>query len=539
MVARAQVEYADLEALLDQKHQELMGRFEELFGHLMRSADESEMGPRSAGLQPLVEPEATKHAVAAAVTADITLQAGTVSEVAAPTDIDRSSSYEIAKEQLSLPQDHLMALEPVLEKAASMPLSVEAIEDPSTASRFRSCVKSWRFESFFAGVLVSNAIFLGVQTQWTSQHLQEDLPGVFLTLQMIYAVLFILEILLRLAAWGPLGFFCATDWAWHLLDILVSATAVLDLAAVVAGIEAKPSSSSSGFRLLRIMKIARLARAIRMVKVLRFIRALRVLVFSILYTLRSLVWSLVLLLVIIYAFSILFSDATIDHALENNLVGTDDDHPIMAHFGSPVRSMNTLFRSISGGVTWEGPADALSGIGWEWSLIFTLYVAFCCFAVLNVMVGVFCHSAITGAEKDQDLLVQSLLQEKESFRERLLQLFRSFDDDGNGIITLLEFESRFEDESVRALFEALELGAADAWTLFQMLDTDGNNYIHADEFIDSCIRMRGSARSVDLCGLRLQTSKIRSQLSDLTRAAEQMRAAVLELAKGHQVRLVI
>ena len=74
-------------------------------------------------------------------------------------------------------------------------------------------------------------------------------------------------------------------------------------------------------------------------------------------------------------------------------------------------------------------------------------------------VGVFCHSAITGAEKDQDLLVQSLLQEKESFRERLLQLFRSFDDDGNGIITLLEFESRFEDESVRALFEALELGA--------------------------------------------------------------------------------
>ena len=207
-----------------------------------------------------------------------------------------------------------------MEKANSMPLSVEAIEDPSTTSRFTSCVKSWRFESFFAGVLVSNAIFLGVQTQWTSLHLQEDLPGVFLTLQMIYAVLFILEILLRLAAWGPLGFFCATDWAWHLLDILVSATAVLDLAAVVAGIEAKPSSSSSGFRLLRIMKIARLARAIRMVKVLRFIRALRVLVFSILYTLRSLVWSLVLLLVIIYAFSILFSDAAIDHALENNLV---------------------------------------------------------------------------------------------------------------------------------------------------------------------------------------------------------------------------
>ena len=66
----------------------------------------------------------------------------------------------------------------------------------------------------------------------------------------------------------------------------------------------------------------------------------------------------------------------------------------------------------------------------------------------------FCHSAITGAEKDQDLLVQSLLQEKEGFRERFLQLFKQIDD-GSGRITLLEFENRFQDESVKALFEAL------------------------------------------------------------------------------------
>ena len=233
-------------------------------------------------------------------------------------DLDRSKSHEIARVQLSLQQK--LQTQPAVKSMVSLPLPPEPVDEVMARSRFEQCVKSWRFESFFATVLVSNAIFLGIQTQYTSMHLQEDLPNSFLVLQVCYAVLFILEILLRLAAWGPRGFFCASDWAWHLLDILVSGTAVLDLAAVVAGIEAKPSSSSSGFRLLRIMKIARLARAIRMVKVLRFIRALRVLVFSILHTLRSLVWSLVLLLVIIYAFSTLFSDAAVDHALENGLV---------------------------------------------------------------------------------------------------------------------------------------------------------------------------------------------------------------------------
>ena len=48
------------------------------------------------------------------------------------------------------------------------------------------------------------------------------------------------------------------------------------------------------------------------VQVLRFIRALRVLVFSIIHTMRSLVWSLVLLLVIMYSFGILFLSVETD-----------------------------------------------------------------------------------------------------------------------------------------------------------------------------------------------------------------------------------
>ena len=72
-----------------------------------------------------------------------------------------------------------------------------------------------------------------------------------------------------------------------------------------------------------------------------------------------------------------------------------------------------------------------------------------------------------------------------------------------------------------------------------MLDKDGDHNIDADEFIDSCIRMRGSARSVDVCGLRLQTAKIRSQLSELTRASEQMQGVIVELARSCQGRRMI
>ena len=141
----------------------------------------------------------------------------------------------------------------------------------------------------------------------------------------------------------------------------------------------------------------------------------------------------------------------------------------------------------------------------------------------KVMTGVFCHSAISGAEKDQDLVVQALLHEKGAIKKKLLELFSRVDD-GTGRISLLEFENRFQDESVKAVFESLDLGTTDAWTLFQILDSDGNLFIDVDEFVESCIRNRGSAKAVDMCALKHQIIKTRNQIGELAIAQKQILA---------------
>mmetsp|Transcript_69353 Transcript_69353/g.162351 ORF Transcript_69353/g.162351 Transcript_69353/m.162351 type:complete len:364 (+) Transcript_69353:648-1739(+) len=317
---------------------------------------------------------------------------------------------------------------------------------------------------------------------------------------------------------GPMGsppFFCSRPWLWNLLDIFVVVSSVFELVySAMAGFQTNPASTTA-LRLVRIMKIARLVRIVRVASVLRFIRALRILIFSIMQTLKSLLWSLVLLFVIIYAFAVLFTDAAVTYQYMNG-----ENAELSRMFGSLIGSMSTLLRSISGGMNWQGPADALGQVGTEWEILFTLYVTFSCFAVLNVMTGVFCHSAITGAAQDEHLMVQSLLQEKDQFRQKFEQLFHEVDDDGTGHITLNEFERHFNDASLAALFEALDLPSTDAWSLFQTLDADGDHMIDADEFLDSCIRMRGPPRSVDVCAIKRQANKIRRQVMDLADVIE-------------------
>ena len=114
------------------------------------------------------------------------------------------------------------------------------------------------------------------------------------------------------------------------------------------------------------------------------------------------------------------------------------------------------------------------------------------------------------------------MHEKENIRKRLLELFRQVDDDNSGTITLDEFERRFEEESVKNLFESLDLGTSDAWTLFQILDMDCNRYIDVTEFVNSCIRHRGSAKCVDVVGLTKQVRKARDELSKMSREQERI-----------------
>eukprot|EP00439_Symbiodinium_sp_Y106_P038710 s540_g4.t1 len=74
----------------------------------------------------------------------------------------------------------------------------------------------------------------------------------------------------------------------------------------------------TGLKAFRIVRITRLFKAVRLMRIFRFVRALRTLITSILHTLKSLFWAVVLLGLIVYVFSVLFTQIVNDELLEGN-----------------------------------------------------------------------------------------------------------------------------------------------------------------------------------------------------------------------------
>jgi len=280
------------------------------------------------------------------------------------------------------------------DKAASTrktEISSEANHRPSFSQRI---VASPAFDILFALLILTNAVFIGVEVQYGLDHPNDSDHWVFQWGRNIYTILFSLELFIRLGAQGTL-FLCGEDRRWNCLDSIIVIASWWEAALEIQLWLTQDGSRSNfagitGIRTLRIVRITRLVKVARLARVLRFVMALRTLTQSIIYTLKSLIWAMVLLLLIVYSFGILFTQVVADiiseHAqlieeqagltveqieakLEAKRVGEQ-------YFGSLWKSMVSLYMSIAGGVSWEQVLVPLEASGWIWVIMFIFYIAF-------------------------------------------------------------------------------------------------------------------------------------------------------------------
>jgi len=409
------------------------------------------------------------------------------------------------------------------------------------APSLRRIVKGHAFELFFGFAIITNSIWMGVEVDWTAHNPRAGTPTEFVAVGYIFAALFLLELVLRVAV-DRLQFFWANgrEFLWNYLDMFIVGSSlfeiVLDLLAFMRDGEDTGEEELDGggvnaanLRIVRIIRVARLMRLFRIGRIVRFIRALRTLVFSIICTLKSVFWSMMLLFIIIYVFGIVFTQATSDYVLAWEVGGDSKLAPEMYnklcyHYGNLADAMLTLFMSICGGVSWFDVVRPLRGLGIMWSLTFYVFIAFTYFAVLNVVTGVFCQSAIESSKMDQEAMVQAVIMNKQFYISRFKALFQAIDSDNSGSISKEEFEEHLHDPRVQAFFASLELEATDALNLFKLLETDldheDDDDIDVEDFVMGCLRLKGYAKSCDMAVLMKDNKQLYRELVDFAAYAE-------------------
>lgn len=198
---------------------------------------------------------------------------------------------------------------------------------------------------------------------------------------------------------------------------------------------------------------------------------------------------------------------------------------LLVYWGGVGLSISTLFQSISGGESWRYCVLPLQAASPLIAFGFYVFIAFTYFAVLNVVTGVFCSSAIETAQRNPDLIAHAMSKARLAHDVQLKELFEALDVDGTQELTFRNLEVLLNDPLTQAYFAAAGLDVSKAWTLFKLLDVDGGGTIEIDEFLHGCSQLRGAAKSLEIAAirydLRILAGRVMKFISDIEGSSAQ------------------
>lgn len=399
-------------------------------------------------------------------------------------------------------------------KVESMSARLEAKPSKKTVrQRLRRVVRTQEYEGFFAVLIFVNSVFVAVEVEYRCRNHDKPLPWQFSAAIVTFGFVFWLELLCRIVGDG-MAFYCTRESrCLALLDTIVVLCSTFEMLPILIDFSNSDEmgqfsdtnhfggAGATGVIIVRAIRIARVLRGLRIVRLVRFMIHLRTLTLSISGTLKPIAWASVLTFFVMYVFGVTFTDCAY-HALAADAEPSPKLMKLTKYWGSLGTSLMTLLQSIANGVSWRDAYEALNEISLLCGCLFLGYIAFMEFVLLNVITGVFCNSAIDSAHRNPDIIAQAIVKEGQAYMENLRKLFVALDPDSSGTITIIELETLLKNDVVRAKFQAMGLDMECAWTIFKLMDADGNGLITESEFVAGMKALKGGAKSADVTAMR-------------------------------------
>merc|ERR1740130_841112 len=190
---------------------------------------------------------------------------------------------------------------------------------------------------------------------------------------------------------------------------------------------------------MRVLRVLRLIRVARLVRVVRLLSELRIMVSSIVNSLKSLLFTLVLIFFLVFVMGVFLTQLVTDasKAEPDNM----ELRASLKMFGTLDMACLVLFQSLTGGVDWgETLVPLMDHISPSVGIVFCMYISFGVLCMLNVVTGIFVESACNSSAEEKDCNMVSRLQN-----------FLCKTD--SGVLTWEDFEARLYDPEIQLYFK--------------------------------------------------------------------------------------
>jgi voltage-gated sodium channel len=393
--------------------------------------------------------------------------------------------------------------------------------------------KAW-FEAVVAVLILVNCVTMGLEVELKLGRAQFYDP-VHKGIDSLFAIVFLAELLLRLAAVGWRNYVpgCGVRKSiavWNMLEAII---------VLVSCATAWINFEESGLlQVITVLRALRLMRVARIVSRVRLFHEVWLLLRGLAGSMRVLFWTVVVIGIITYMFAV-FGVALISVEIEREYESLLAEKELaMEQF----RGYTNCTDAARGALGWTGSnglaemaalSEATRGItAWIFTLLqvltldswmslarpiqdivplswvfFYLYIALVVFVLMNLVTAIIVDNALARSQEDERQMIQQKKREQKKAEKKCRRLFDAIDEDGNESLTIEELKSACDDPWLSRQLQVLDITSDNAEEIFRMMDT-GDGLLSLEEFFEGTKRMQGPAEGRDLVRLLATTQKL-------------------------------
>eukprot|EP00927_Polykrikos_kofoidii_P020174 TRINITY_DN19507_c0_g1_i1.p1 TRINITY_DN19507_c0_g1~~TRINITY_DN19507_c0_g1_i1.p1 ORF type:complete len:810 (+),score=157.52 TRINITY_DN19507_c0_g1_i1:42-2432(+) len=384
-----------------------------------------------------------------------------------------------------------------------------------------------------AFTILLNGLFFGMQTAHMTDTLTEDSPDWYIGVEIVFLVFFTVEIIVRLAV-NRHRFFYTGPWQWNIFDFVLVLLQLVDVfVEVTVGrklSELQTAQSVKNVAFVRVLRVMRILRVLRLARLLQFVGELNVVTNAIIGSLRALLGTLLLLLLLVYCVGIFFTLVVTAHRVRDIQIDQRESDPrLRVYWGSLWRTMLTLFESCFGGLDWDDAVMPLTDISEMMAVSFVLFIAFVLIAMMNIITGIFVESAIRKAESVKATSLRKFLKGHLCFES-------NENSTQNMTIERSQLQAILDNPHTKTQLLDYGVDANEAELLFEFLRRDDAETVDANELLAGMIRLRIGTRFIDtltlLASIRDVQVQMREALTDFDGAQRDVRRATEATAEA-------
>jgi len=342
-----------------------------------------------------------------------------------------------------------------------------------TVGCFQALARNNIFKNITFLVILLNAVWIAIDTDFNKAEILIDAPWEFQVVENAFCAYFAFEIVVRYKAFAKKRDAFSDGWFVFdsfLVTLMVWSTWVTPLLYVMLGGLGTSSVVMQNSSIFRVFRLFRLTRVARLARLMKDIPEIMVLIKGMVFAMRAVFSTLILLVMVIYVFAIMFTEM---------LAGSDAAEGC---FENVPQSMNCLL--LNGIFADQSPLiTKLLDVHWMYYVVVLVYMVVGSLTILNMLIGVMCEVVQMVSEAEKDAL------RAQNLKDKIEKILKGVDTNDDHSVSKDEFRVLLQNIDAMAALSEVKVDVCQLIDFAAVIFEDKDE-LPVDDFVETVLSFR-------------------------------------------------